>query len=201
MTHTTTDPRRLPGRAAAEFERLYRSNFAAVTAYFARRTTDPQTVADLTSDTFVAAITSFATFDPRKGTARSWLFGVARHVFARHCEAFRRDSDIVSRLTGYRPLDAPEINFGYDDVLDAITVPTRQVPAGDLVVITVLADRAGRIEVMTIGGPPAKGEVASCLRGDEASMGIYHVPPGRSSLTPDSSAAPSVSGSPPSSSH
>ena len=43
--------------AAAEFERLYRANVDAVTAYFARRTTDPQLVADLTADTFVAVIT------------------------------------------------------------------------------------------------------------------------------------------------
>jgi DNA-directed RNA polymerase specialized sigma24 family protein len=38
--------------AAAEFERLYRANVDAVTAYFARRTTDPQLVADLTADTY-----------------------------------------------------------------------------------------------------------------------------------------------------
>ena len=51
---------------AADFERLYRANVADVTAYFARRSTDPQAVADLTAETFTAAITSFATFDPRK---------------------------------------------------------------------------------------------------------------------------------------
>ena len=50
-----------------EFEALYRANVAAVTGYFARRSADPQTVADLTADTFVQAIMSFATFDPRKG--------------------------------------------------------------------------------------------------------------------------------------
>jgi hypothetical protein len=50
--------------AIAKFEALYRANVAAVTAYFARRSADPQTVADLTADTFVQAITSFATFDP-----------------------------------------------------------------------------------------------------------------------------------------
>jgi RNA polymerase sigma factor (sigma-70 family) len=93
---------------AAEFEQLYRSNFASMTAYFARRTTDPQTVADLTSDTFVAAITSFATFDSGRGTPRAWLFGIARRVFAQHCEGFRRDADIVRRLAGHQPLDADE---------------------------------------------------------------------------------------------
>ena len=47
-----------PADGVAEFEALYRANVAAVTAYFARRSADPQTVADLTADTFVAAITS-----------------------------------------------------------------------------------------------------------------------------------------------
>jgi hypothetical protein len=54
--------------AVGEFEALYRANVAAVTAYFARRSADPQAVADLTADTFVQAITSFATFGPRRGT-------------------------------------------------------------------------------------------------------------------------------------
>ena len=64
--------------AAAEFERLYRANVDAMTAYFARRSADPQVVADLTADTFVAVITGFGSFDPRKGGARAWVFGIAR---------------------------------------------------------------------------------------------------------------------------
>jgi hypothetical protein len=27
-------------------------------------------------------ITHFGSFDPRKGTARAWVFGIARHVYA-----------------------------------------------------------------------------------------------------------------------
>ena len=50
-----------------DFERLYRSQVGPVTAYFARRTRDPQMVADLTADTFVEAMRSFASFDPRRG--------------------------------------------------------------------------------------------------------------------------------------
>ncbi len=56
-------------------------------AYFARRSRDPQVVADLTADTFVAVITSFGAFDPRKGTARAWMFGIARRVYASYYEA------------------------------------------------------------------------------------------------------------------
>lgn len=76
--------------AGAEFEALYRANVAAVTAYFARRSAEPQTVADLTADTFVQAITSFASFDPRKGTPRAWVFGIARRGKRPRCSASRR---------------------------------------------------------------------------------------------------------------
>jgi DNA-directed RNA polymerase specialized sigma24 family protein len=82
-----------------EFEALYRANVAAVTAYFARRSADPQTVADLTADTFVQAITSFATFDPRKGTPRAWVFGIARRIYAAHCQAHSQQR---SRWSGWR---------------------------------------------------------------------------------------------------
>ena len=95
--------------AAAEFERLYRANVDAVTAYFARRTTDPQLVADLTADTFVTVITSFESFDPRKGTARAWVFGIARHVYASHCEAYSHQQHKLRQLAGRRELDQDEV--------------------------------------------------------------------------------------------
>lgn len=88
----------------------------AVTAYFARRSADLQTVADLTADTFVAVITSFGTFDPRKGTARAWVFGIARRVFAAHCEARTRQRDKELRLAGRRELDADQVG----ELLDRI---------------------------------------------------------------------------------
>jgi RNA polymerase sigma factor (sigma-70 family) len=93
---------------AAEFEQIYRAHVQQVTAYFARRTADPQTVADLTADTFVQAITSFATFDPARGSPRGWLFGIARRVFAQHCERASRGRDVVERLAGRRELDIDE---------------------------------------------------------------------------------------------
>ena len=92
-----------------EFEVLYRANVAAVTAYFARRSADPQTVADLTADTFVQAITSFATFDLRKGTPRAWVFGIARRIYAAHCEARSQQRSGMQRLAGRRELASDEV--------------------------------------------------------------------------------------------
>ena len=95
--------------AVAGFETLYRANVTAVTAYFARRSAEPHTVADLTADTFVAAITSFATFDPRKGTARAWVFGIARRIYAAHCQEHGQQRSRVERLAGRRELAPDEI--------------------------------------------------------------------------------------------
>ena len=97
------------GRRPGEFEQVYRANFAAITAYFARRCAEPQIVADLTSETFVRAVGSFGSFDDRKGSARSWLFGIAGHVYAQHCEQAASGQDAVARLAGRRALEVDEI--------------------------------------------------------------------------------------------
>lgn len=97
-----------PGGLLVEFEAVYRANFGVVAAFFARRSTDPQTVADLTSETFVQAIVSFPTFQPDKGTARAWLIGIGRRVFAKHCESTSRGRETVLRLAGHRELDVDE---------------------------------------------------------------------------------------------
>ena len=92
-----------------EFEQLYLRNVDVLMGYFARRCGDPHTVADLTSETFVRAMDGFARFDPRRGSDRAWLFGIAAHVFARHCEQSAGGRDAVARLGGHRTLDEDEI--------------------------------------------------------------------------------------------
>ncbi len=88
---------------------MYQRNVDVLMGYFARRCRDPQTVADLTSETFVRAVDGFAGFDPRRGSDRAWLFGIAARVFAHHCEQSAGNRDAVSRLGGHRQLDADEI--------------------------------------------------------------------------------------------
>jgi RNA polymerase sigma factor (sigma-70 family) len=106
---TTRSRGRPPGSPLEEFEQVYRHNVDVVMGYFARRCREPQTVADLTSETFVRAVSGFAGFDPRRGSDRAWLFGIAARVFARHCHQSAGGRDAVARLGGYRPLDEVEI--------------------------------------------------------------------------------------------
>jgi RNA polymerase sigma factor (sigma-70 family) len=104
------------GGRAAEFEAVYRENVGTITAYFARRTGDPQVAGDLTADTFVAAITSFASFDPGRGSTRGWLFGIAKNRFAQHCAVLERDREGITRLARRRDLGVDET----DELLDRI---------------------------------------------------------------------------------
>lgn len=96
-------------RSVDEFEAVYRANVAGITAFFARRCADPQAVADLTSETFVQAIGSLANFDPRRGSARAWLFGIARHAYARQCAQAANGTHLIAALAGHRELEHDEI--------------------------------------------------------------------------------------------
>src|SRR5581483_515789 len=91
-----------------EFERVYRAQVGAVASYFARRCEAPQLVADLTADTFVAAIHSFAERDPSRTSDRAWTIGVARRVYARYRESDPRESRPGLRGSAQRLLDHAE---------------------------------------------------------------------------------------------
>jgi RNA polymerase sigma factor (sigma-70 family) len=161
VTEKTTAARPEAGagdRAAiAEFERLYRANVQAVMAYFARRSGDPHVVADLTADTFVAVITSIRTFDPGKGTARAWVFGIARRVYFAHCQAHSQQQNKVMRLAGRREL-APDHVEELLDRIDAERTGRRLV--SELTALPEL-DRAV-IELVDIAGLQPK-EAAAAL--------------------------------------
>ena len=86
----------------AVFERLYRGQFGAVVAYFARRSGEPQLVADLTADTWVAAIRAFDERSASRASDRAWTIGLARRVYARY-----RESDPRERAAGRRPSAQP----------------------------------------------------------------------------------------------
>jgi RNA polymerase sigma factor (sigma-70 family) len=95
--------------ALEQLENVYRANVGSISGYFGRRCSDPQTVADLTSETFLRAAAGFARFDPRRGSPRAWLFGIASRVFASHCAAQADGVEMAVRLAAERPLSTDEI--------------------------------------------------------------------------------------------
>lgn len=59
------------------FAVFYRRHVRALSAYFWRRSRDAETTADLTAETFAAALDGCARFDPGRGPAIGWLYGIA----------------------------------------------------------------------------------------------------------------------------
>lgn len=98
-----------PAGRLGEFEIVYRAHVAAVTAFFARRSRDPQLVSDLTADAFVEAIRSFGSCPPARGSERAWLFAIASRVYAKHCARATRQQDAARRDSNRQTLDEDAI--------------------------------------------------------------------------------------------
>ncbi|WP_326694123.1 RNA polymerase sigma factor [Streptomyces sp. NBC_01766] len=67
---------------AAAFTLLVETHSPALHGYFARRV--PGAADDLLAEAWLQAYVSRRTFDASRGSARGWLFGVARNVLAQH---------------------------------------------------------------------------------------------------------------------
>ena len=78
-TIAPTDEALLAARDAAGFERFYRRHVEDLLGFFARRTRDPELAADLTAETFAAALAGRRRYKPEAGAASAWLFGIAMH--------------------------------------------------------------------------------------------------------------------------
>jgi RNA polymerase sigma-70 factor (ECF subfamily) len=85
------------------FGELYRRHEQAVLAYFLHWSRSAELAADLTAETFAAALGSLASYVPDRGEFRAWLFGIARHVLARSLERGRVE-DQARRELGMPPV-------------------------------------------------------------------------------------------------
>ncbi|MFC7532992.1 RNA polymerase sigma factor [Actinoplanes sp. GCM10030250] len=98
-----------PASRTADFERLYRDCYQDLLRYALRRTSQPETAADVVADTFLVAWRRFDDLPP--GNGRAWLFGVARNVLATQHRSARRSADLAARLRhelGGAVVTAPE---------------------------------------------------------------------------------------------
>jgi RNA polymerase sigma-70 factor (ECF subfamily) len=88
----------------ASFELFYRRHFQRLLGFFARRTHDAELAADLTAETFAAALQSRHRYSPEKGSADAWLFSIA---FRKLADAQRRGyaEDRARRRLGMERLE------------------------------------------------------------------------------------------------
>jgi RNA polymerase sigma factor (sigma-70 family) len=88
---------------ARSFGRFYERHEAAVLGFFARRTGRAELAADLTGETFARALAGRDRFDASAGSARAWLFGIARHLLADSIRE-RQVQDSARRRLGMVPI-------------------------------------------------------------------------------------------------
>ena len=104
--HPAASDSELLERAAANPEAfgLFYDRFERdVLAFFYRATRRADIAADLTAEVFASALESISSFNPRLGSGRAWLFGIARHELADMWERGRVE-DRARRRIGMEPL-------------------------------------------------------------------------------------------------
>ena len=86
----------MPAEADLAFEELYRSSRDDVFAYAAGLLRDRSAAEDVTALAFERAYRKRRSFDPRRGTHRAWLFGIARNAAL---DELRRRSRLAELVT------------------------------------------------------------------------------------------------------
>ena len=90
-------------RDANAFGQFYERRVDAVLAFFLRRTGDRELAADLTAETFAAALSGLARYSPQRSSALAWLFTIAHHKMV---DSIRRGQveDRARKRLGLEPL-------------------------------------------------------------------------------------------------
>src|SRR3954453_4095304 len=85
------------------FAVFYRRHVDPPLTYFARRTRDAELAADLTAETFAAALSGAHRHRPDKGPAAAWLYGIARRQLG-HALHKGAVEDRARRRVGMNPI-------------------------------------------------------------------------------------------------
>ena len=98
LDHPPTDEALLVSGDPEDFGRFYDRYVRSLLAYFQRRTRDPETAADLTAETFAAALAARGRFEARAVPASVWLFAIAHHKLTDYHRRGSTEDRMRSRL-------------------------------------------------------------------------------------------------------
>lgn len=85
-------------RPGDSFTVFYRRHVDDIIRFFARRGANAAQAADLTAETFSSALLARAEFQPERGEARGWLFGIAANKLADSRRRWVREDRARRRL-------------------------------------------------------------------------------------------------------
>jgi Sigma-70 region 2 len=96
---------------------FYRRHVAKIVGVGSRRFDEPEDVADFVATVFLEVMESAGGFDPRRGRAVAWLYGLAANLAARQLRQRTRAADAARRLSGRQFLE-PDDYERIDEQLD-----------------------------------------------------------------------------------
>ncbi len=126
-----------------------------VYAYLARRA--PAEAEDLLGRVWVEAYGARRSFDPDLGSARSWLFGVARHVLLRHWRDRRPETtDPTVATIVWNPWDEVDARLDSAALAGPLRAALGDLPEGDREVLLLVAwEQLTPTEAAAVAGIPA----------------------------------------------
>ncbi len=112
------------GADPAAFVEVYRRHAEDLLRYFARRTLDPESAAELTAETFAEAYASRASYRDTGANGVAWLYGIARHQLGRYFRHGRVDARARARLALPPRALPPEDFERIEDLIDFAPIRT-----------------------------------------------------------------------------
>ncbi|HET6549548.1 MAG TPA: RNA polymerase sigma factor [Solirubrobacter sp.] len=98
-----TDDALLTSGDLEDFGRFYDRHARTLLGFFQRRTRNPEVAADLTAETFAAALVARARYEPREAGAVAWLFAIGHRKLSDYHRRGRAEDRMRARL-GMEPV-------------------------------------------------------------------------------------------------
>jgi len=148
---TAWSPRARAGVAAPSFQSVAEQHLDDVHAYLVYLTGERSLAEDLTSETFERAFRTWRRFDPRRGSAKTWLCQIARSTALDHFRAEkrrRRREDVYA--VRERDVEQPRLIEGLtpdlEDAVRGLSSAEREVVA-----LRVVLDLDGETAARVLG--------------------------------------------------
>jgi RNA polymerase sigma-70 factor (ECF subfamily) len=130
-----TDEQLLTAMAAGDadaFDTFYARHLADLTGFFMRRVRSRELAFDLVAETFAVVITAHRDFDPARGSAGAWLFGIAANKLRESARRGQVEARARRRLA-MEPIALSEADLDAVDGLAGTTSEAAlQAALGDL---------------------------------------------------------------------
>jgi RNA polymerase sigma-70 factor (ECF subfamily) len=141
-TREDAEPLRAIRSVELDFPALFDDQYDEITAYLMRRRTNRADAEDIAQATFAEAYDHRSTYDPRKGTPRAWLFGIATHLLRRHFRSEGRELRAYGRAASREEgsQDGSDATCGRLDAhasAGALARALATLSSGDLEVLTL----------------------------------------------------------------